>query len=192
VTAVLAALLAGAVPTALPELPVAQARIGPWRTSVLTYVDLGETPPTIANIKCTIRRRGFSLRLGRYGEAELLFGGDGTGFSIIGIKALRIDSAQWEARLIPLPVAERYADVEYSGGHPMTLGAPDWYVGVRRGEGEPWLHLSTLADEVAEGRALEVEHDGGTFRLSLAGLTEALRWCTSTMESERARRFHRR
>jgi hypothetical protein len=192
VTAAIAFLLAAVTPEAWPELPVAEGRTGLWRMSVATYVNPRDTPPTIANIRCTIRRRGFSLILGRYGGAELLFGGDGTGFSIVRIKAVTIGETRWEARLVPLPAAERYADVDYPAGHPASVGNADNYLGVRRSEGEPWLHLASLVDEVAEGRTLAVEHESGTYRLSLAGLPRALQWCTAVMHSERARRYRRR
>lgn len=185
------ALLAAAALAPSPELPVAEGRIGPWRTAVVTYVDLTRQPPTIRDISCSIRRRGFSLLLTRYGGAGLYFGGDGTGFSLADIRAVAIDEARWEAQIMPLPAAERYADVDYPAGHPTSVGQADWYPAVRRSDGEPWLHLVTLADELAEGQRLTVEHKRGTFRLSLAGLERALRWCTSTMRSERARRFRR-
>ena len=191
-TAAIAVLLAAAAPEAWPELPVAEARTGPWHMSVATYVDPRDTPPTIAGIRCSIRRRGFSLILGRYGGGDLHFGGDGTGFSIVRIKAVTIDGSRWEARLVPLPAADRYADVDYPAGHPASVGEADNYLGVRRVEGELWLHLATLVDELAEGRRLAVEHENGTFRLSLTGLPRAIRWCTSVMQSERARRFSRR
>jgi len=192
VKAVLAALLAATPPTPSPELPVAEERIGPWRMQAATYVDPTESPPTIKTMRCSIRTRGFSLALTRYGGIELYFGGDGTGFSLAGVKAVTIDGDRWEARRIPLQPAERYADVDYPQGHPTSLGAVSEYLGVRRSETEPWLYLPTLADELAEGRTLAVEHETGTFRLSLGGLKQALRWCASTMESERARRFRRR
>ncbi|MET1111384.1 MAG: hypothetical protein ABWX67_07660 [Allosphingosinicella sp.] len=191
-TAAIALLLAAATPEAWPELPVAEGRTGPWRMSVATYVNPRETPPTIANIRCSIRRRGFSLLLNRHGGMQLLFGGDGTGFSIVRIKAVTIGAARWEARLVPLPAADRYSDIDYPAGHPESAGTADNYLGVRRDEGEPWLHLVSLVDELAEGRTLAVEHESGTYRLSLAGLSQALRWCTAVMESERARRFSRR
>lgn len=190
-TAALALLVAAAAPGAAPELPVAQGRVGPWRLSVATYVDLKESPPTIADIVCSIRRRGFSLRLGRYGGSELFFGGDGTGFSVLRIKSVTIDDTRWEARMVPLPPADRYADIDYPAGHPASVGEAADFVGVRRAEGEPWLDVTSLVDELAEGRSLSVEHELGTFRLSLSGLPRALRWCTSTMQSERARRFRR-
>ena len=189
--AALALILASAAPTAWPELPVADGRIGPWRMSVATYVDGTEDPPTIKAIRCSVRTRGLSLLLSRYGGADLYFGGDGTGFSITDIKAVTIDKARWEAQLRPVPPADRYADVDYPEGHPTSLGSLDHYLGVRRGESEPWLHYSTLVDELAEGRTLAVEHERGTFRLSLAALPRALAWCTSVMQSERARRFRR-
>jgi hypothetical protein len=188
---VLAALLAATPPAPTPELPVADGRIGPWRMSAATYVDQTQSPPTIQSRRCSIRRRGFSLALERYGGVDLYFGGDGTGFSLAGVGAVTIDDARWEARRIPIPPVERYADVDYPQGHPQTLGRATEYVGVRRSAAEPWLHLPTLVDELAEGRRLAVEHEGGIFRMSLAGLDRAMRWCASAMESERARRFRR-
>jgi len=191
VNAVLAALLAATPPTAWPELPVAEGRLGPWRLSAATYVDPAGSPPTIRTIRCSIRARGFSLLLNRYGGVELHFGGDGTGFSLAGVKAVTIDDRRWQAKFIGFGPAERYSDVDYPQGHAVSLATPDGYVGVRRSEGEPWLNLPTLVDELAEGRTLAVEHEGGAFRMSLAGLPRALRWCMSVMASERARRFRR-
>ena len=191
-----AAAQAGAAAPVPAEVPVAGAARGGWRMALVTIVDSSGPLPVIGGTRCTLRRAGVEIVIGR--NLSVRVGGPAIEIAVADIVALELGGKVYETRTLPTSIpTERYRDVDYPPGFADPATPPGENVlAVRRDPGQPWLVVHTLINELVEAPALAIRHrarsGAARVRLPLAGLGRALRWCETMSESDRARRLRPR
>jgi len=191
---------AQAPPPAPPRLEFVAGRAvrGRWRMEAMTVVRIDRLPPTIGSQRCTIAGPGLRLAYATSG-GETIFdiGGAGHGFANADIIGFEIGGVEYEARMVTEQLGDRrYRDVDYPAGFvaspdPAPPATPAF--GVRRRPEDPWLGHVILLDEMIAAPSIGIRYRRGGVerraRLSTAGLGDALRWCETAFESDRARRL---
>ena len=217
-----AALVAAqATPAPPPEripgvVRLGEAEVAGWHVNARTVVSLREALPLIAEVTCDLDRDGVRLRTWRFGGIDIIPDGADE-FDAHEIRAIALDQNVWEYRWREWsPLEERFADVDYPPlpapvdpcaglgrryiihhGCPRPTDIGDRLV--RGAPHEPWLHVSTLANELLGARNLRLGYRAAGaveqiplhwIEVPLDGLAEARAWCDSAMTSEAARRLH--
>ena len=194
--AALFAMLAAAAQGEAPrELPIGSAARGGWQLAAVTIVGERDGRPVIDDKRCTIRRRGFELIIPL--RQLVVFRLAGPGFAEADIAAVALDGRAYAARIVSDHRLSHYRDIDYSAVQATpTIPEPATTLGVQGAPGEPFLHVVSLLNEMLDARRLTIRYrrpgGEGRFEIPLTGFARALAWCHRAMESDRARRLHRR
>ena len=219
----LAAILVAAQATPVPpperiprEVELGETEVASWQVHSWIVVNRSEDLPLIDSVACELEREGIRLQTFRFGGIEIIPEGADE-FDAHEMRAIALDQTVWEYRFRQWnPLDDRFADVaypplpepidrcaglsshyiiHYGCGTPVEIGARQ----VRGAPHEPWLHVSTLANELLGARHLRLGYraEGAVEQIPLHwvevpldGLAEARAWCDSAMNSEAARRLH--
>lgn len=206
--------LAAGLALAAQEIPetvrFAAAQFQTWRTEARTEVELqrvegADRPlPVVREVRCRASTANMQVDVDRRGRFSMHFGIDGDdgepGFTTTNVRSLWLDRTRYEAQAVQtLHFRWRFADVTYPTSEDIILPLFQGYLAVRQAEDHPWMDVTTLLDELMEGRALRLGFgdmvDGRLGPLvyrtvSLRGLREALVWCGRQIRSDRAYRLH--
>ncbi|MGZ8349416.1 MAG: hypothetical protein ACXWU2_05255 [Allosphingosinicella sp.] len=215
--ALLLAMLAtvAAADQAVPEeIPFAQATFDGWRAEAITDVEVrafagSKRPlPVVGEIRCTVSRDGLSVHINRRGAFSIFFAAGETQtdadrplYGDQQIRSLRLGRTDYDVTSVQtLYFPWRFRDVSYPGddGTDTLLPIFQGHVAVRRGREAPWLHITSLLDDLIEARSVRIgygeEIDGRVpaihyLTVPLTGLGPALSWCEQQLESDNAYRL---
>ncbi len=178
------------------EFVAGRAKLGRWRMEAVTVVEYEYPPPWIGNGRCTIAGPGLRLVRPRDYGGSFELGGVGAPFAMTDIAAIEIGGTVYEARTVPGWIPRgRYSDVDYPAGHvdPELPGPATPTLAVRQAPADPWLHIVTLLDDIAEVRSIGISYRTGggeaRTRLVTAGLGAAMHWCDRALHAPPARRL---
>jgi hypothetical protein len=191
------------------DAPFATTRIQGWQASATINWRTGRANlPELTNITCEVETNGLYVRLDRIGQilvqphgiSEIGEDGDERRISALSVRSIRLDGVGYAARAMSiLHLPWRFTDIDYPREENDDLILPVFsgYLAVSRGQDGPWLPLSSLLDQLAVGKELDLGYRDPTaedpqrarilhMRIKLAGLDRALRWCQAQFTSERA------
>ncbi|MBV9930571.1 MAG: hypothetical protein JO013_06480 [Alphaproteobacteria bacterium] len=210
-----ATMAASSAPAAEPGDPIqfATARYGGWTATATTYVEYGRIKenaslPAVRDVRCSVSRNGLAIGLDRDGNFSVnLAGDDATAdednrvFSTVNVRWLKLDGRRLDVKVVQtLYHRWKLNGVPYPhvDGEEVILPVFSGHLMVRTGPRDPWFHISSLIDDLANGQTLTVGH-GKTiddriprvyaFTVPLEGLKPALTWCGQQVESEAAYRL---
>lgn len=199
------------------EIELAEAEVAGWwldawiETDSVTYP--GRALPVIGAVVCLMEHEQglLEIRLYNLGGVSLhLRDGEQEASEIT---SLQLGDTTWEYRESWTNADREFLDVDYPPpptsepcggfkGHDIILyGCPRVAKAsaprVRRSADEPWLGVSTLANELFRARSLRIGYrsdeaaEGETreVEVSLDGLEQATAWCQATLQSDAARRL---
>lgn len=198
------------------EIQLAEAEVAGWRldawieTDTVTYPD--GPLPVIGSVVCLMEHEKglLEIRLYNLGGVSLHLR-DGE-HEASEITSLQLGDTTWEYRESWTEADRQFADVDYPPprvvepcggrkGHDIILygcgvakaSAPR----VRRSADEPWLGLTTLANELYRAPSIRIGYGPGDageeetreVEVPLDGLKQATAWCETTFQSDAARRL---